>query len=140
MEKISDYHPVIDALYAAEKYAVNDLVDLCRAFLDSNINERTVCDIMENARFFNTTDLHAKCLKFIFQSPCYARTVFKSPEFIRCSRDGIESLMKDDKLPLEEKIIDQSLNAGQRIDARKNMLAHKTLSKYAKCWEVLFFM
>ena len=109
MEKISDYHPVIDALYAAEKYAVNDLVDLCRVFLESNKSEETVCDIMENARFFNTTDLHAKCLKFIFQSPCYARNVFKSPEFIRCSRDGIESLMKDDKLPLEEKIIDQSL-------------------------------
>nr|XP_022307461.1 BTB/POZ domain-containing protein 6-like [Crassostrea virginica] len=100
---------VIGALYAAEKYAVNDFVDLCRAFLDSNINERTVCHIMENARFFNMTDLHAKCLKFIFQLPFYARSVFKSSGFIRCSRDGIESLIKDDKLPLEEEIIYQSL-------------------------------
>ena len=100
---------VIGTLYAAEKYGVTNLVDHCRAFLESNISEGTVCDIMENARFFNMTDLHAKCLKFIFQSPCYARNVFKSSGFIRCSRDGIESIIKDDKLPLEEEIIYQSL-------------------------------
>ena len=100
---------VIGTLYAAEKYAVTDLVDLCRAFLESNISEGTVCDIMENARFFNMTDLHAKCLKFIFQSPCYAWNVFKSSGFIRCSRDGIELLIKDDELPLEEEIVYQSL-------------------------------
>nr|XP_022310904.1 BTB/POZ domain-containing protein 6-like [Crassostrea virginica] len=100
---------VTGTLYAAEKYAVTDLVDLCRAFLESNMCERTVCDIMENARFFSMTDLHAKCLTFIFQSPCYARIVFKSSGFLRCSRDGIESLIKDDELPLEEEIIYQSL-------------------------------
>ena len=100
---------VIGTLYAAEKYGVTNLVDHCRAFLVSNISEGTVCDIVENARFFNMTDLHAKCLKFIFQSPCYARNVFKSSGFIRCSRDVIESLIKDDKLPLEEEIIYQSL-------------------------------
>ena len=100
---------VIGTLYAAEKYGVTNLVDLCRAFLESNICERTVCDIMENARIFNMKDLHAKCLKFIFQSPCYARNVFKSSGFIRCSRDGIESIIKDNKLPLEEEIVYQSL-------------------------------
>ena len=100
---------VIGTLYAAEKYNVTDLVELCRDFLQFNITEGTVCDIMENARIFNMTNLFAKCREFILQSEYFATNIFESSGFLWCSRDCMASLIKDDKLPLQEEIIYQSL-------------------------------
>ena len=100
---------VIGTLYTAEKYAVTDLVNLCRSFLETNITEETVCDIMENARIFNMTDLLTKCMDFIFQSQSCAKMVFESSGFIRCGRECLMPLVKADELPLREEIIYKSL-------------------------------
>lgn len=100
---------VIGTLYTAEKYAVTDLVNLCRSFLETNITEETVCDIMENARIFNMTDLLTKCMHFIFQSESCARKVFESSGFLQCSRECLVPLVKADELPLKEEIIYKSL-------------------------------
>ena len=100
---------VIGTLYTAEKYAVTDLVNLCRSFLATNITEETVCDIMENARIFNMTDLLTKCVHFIYQLSSCARKVFESSGFLQCSRECLIPLVKADELPLREKIVYQSL-------------------------------
>ena len=100
---------VIGTLYAAEKYAVKELVNLCRSYLESNINEETVCDILENSRIFSMTDLFSKCMTFIFRSKFCAEKVFESQGFLQCSRECLEILIKDDKLPLPEETVFISL-------------------------------
>ena len=100
---------VIGTLYTAEKYAVTDLVNLCRSFLETTITEETVCDVMQNARIFNMTDLLTKCMDFIFQSQSCARKVFESSGFLQCSRECLVHLVKADELPLKEDIIYKSL-------------------------------
>ena len=100
---------VIGTLYTAEKYAVTDLVNLCRSFLETNITEETVCDIMENARIFNMTDLLTKCVHFIYQSSSCARKVFESSGFLQCSRECLIPLVKADELPLREEVVYKSL-------------------------------
>nr|XP_022307251.1 BTB/POZ domain-containing protein 6-like isoform X1 [Crassostrea virginica] len=100
---------VTGTLYAAEKYAVKELVSLCRSYLESNINEETVCAILENSRIFSMTNLFSKCMTFIFRSKSCAEKVFESQGFLQCSRECLEFLIKDDKLPLPEEMIYKSL-------------------------------
>ena len=100
---------VIGTLYTAEKYAVTGLVKLCQRFLESNITEETVCEIIENARIFNMKDSFTKCLHFICKSQSCAQKVFESSGFLRCSRESLVSLVKADELPLDDKMIYQSL-------------------------------
>nr|XP_022307254.1 BTB/POZ domain-containing protein 6-like isoform X4 [Crassostrea virginica] len=100
---------VIGTLYAAEKYAVKELVNLCRSYLESSINEETVCDILEIFRIFSMTDLFSKCMTFIFRSKSCAEKVFESQGFLQCSRECLESLIKDDELPLPEETVYNSL-------------------------------
>lgn len=77
-----DESNVISVLYAGEKYAVSELVGVCKSFLESNITEGNVCYIMENARMFNIAELLTKCKNFIFCTKSVARRVFESCAFL----------------------------------------------------------
>lgn len=100
-------HSVIGTLYAADKYDVTDLVEICRSFLESNIKEDTVCVIMENAKMFNMADLYSKCKTFIFN--CSDTTVFDSPGFLDLGKECLKGIIESDDLPLDETLIYQSL-------------------------------
>ncbi|XP_052694048.1 BTB/POZ domain-containing protein 6-like [Crassostrea angulata] len=100
---------VITTLYAAEKYAVTELVGICQSFLESKIAADNVCVIMENARMFNMADLLTKCKDFIFVTGYVASRVFESDSFLDLKREILLSLVESDELPLEENFIYQSL-------------------------------
>lgn len=102
-------HNVIGTLYAAEKYDVTDLVDICRSYLESNMAESTVCVIMENARVFNMAELFSKCVNFILHCEDTSKMVFDSPGFLQLRRECLKALVEADDLPLDEAFIYQSL-------------------------------
>lgn len=104
-----DESNVISVLYAGEKYAVSELVEVCKSFLESNITEDSVCYIMENARMFNIAELLTKCKNFIFCTEYVARRVFESCGFLEPRREILLSLVESDELPLDEYFIYQSL-------------------------------
>lgn len=104
-----DESNVISVLYAGEKYAVSELVEVCKSFLESNITEDSVCYIMENARMFNIAELLTKCKNFIFCTESVARRVFESCGFLELRREILLSLVESDELPLDEYFIYQSL-------------------------------
>lgn len=104
-----DESNVISVLYAGEKYAVSELVEVCKSFLESNITEDSVCYIMENARMFNIAELFTKCKNFIFCTESVARRVFESCGFLELRREILLSLVESDELPLDEYFIYQSL-------------------------------
>lgn len=104
-----DESNVISVLYAGEKYAVSELVEVCKSFLESNITEDSVCYIMENARMFNIAELLTKCKNFIFCTESVAKRVFESCGFLELRREILLSLVESDELPLDEYFIYQSL-------------------------------
>lgn len=104
-----DETTVITTLYAAEKYAVTELVGICQSFLESKMAVDNVCVIMENARMFNMADLLTKCKGFIFVTGYVASRVFESDSFLDLKREILLSLVESDELPLEENFIYQSL-------------------------------
>lgn len=104
-----DESNVISVLYAAEKYAVSELVGVCKSFLESYITEDNVCVIMENARMFNIAELLTKCKNFIFGTESVAKRVFKSGGFLELRRETLLSLVESDELPLDEYFIYQSI-------------------------------
>lgn len=104
-----DETTVITTLYAAEKYAVTELVGICQTFLESKMAADNVCVIMENARMFSMAQLLKKCKDFIFDTGSDARRVFESDGFLDLKRENLLSLVESDELPLEEEFIYQSL-------------------------------
>lgn len=116
---INEYN-VISTLYAAEKYDVMGLVEICRSYLESNITESTVCVIMENARMFNMTELFTKCINFVFRCKDSAKTVFVSPGFLDLKSECLKYLVESDDLTLDETCIYQSLIRWARHNCEKN--------------------
>lgn len=104
-----DETTVITTLYAAEKYAVTELVGICQSFLESKMAADNVCVIMENARIFSMTQLLKTCKDFIFDTGYEARRVFESDGFLDLKREILLSLVESDELPLEENFIYKSL-------------------------------
>lgn len=117
--KIINENNVIGALYAAEKYGVSDLVDICRSYLESNIGESTVCVIMENARIFNMANLLSKCINFIFHCEYASKRIFSSPGFLDLSRKCLKALVESDDLILDETFIYRSLIRWARYNCEK---------------------
>lgn len=97
-----DETTVITTLYAAEKYAVTELVEICQSFLESKMAVDNVCVIMENARMFNMADLYTKCKDFIFDNVSVARRVFESDGFLDIQREILLSLVESDEYPLKK--------------------------------------
>lgn len=104
-----DESNVISIIYAAEKYAVTELVGICQSFLESKMTEDNVCVIMENARMFNMDQLLTKCKNFIFGVESIARKVFESDGFLDLRKESLSSLVESDELPLVEYFIYQSI-------------------------------
>lgn len=114
-----DETTVITTLYAAEKYAVTELVGICQYFLESEMAVDNVCAILENARMFNMADLLTKCKDFIFDTGYVARRVFESDSFLDLKREILLSLVESDELPLEENFIYQSLTRWAKYNCIK---------------------
>eukprot|EP00105_Crassostrea_gigas_P012703 XP_011428779.1 PREDICTED: BTB/POZ domain-containing protein 6-like [Crassostrea gigas] len=118
-DNIIDETTVITTLYAAEKYAVTELVGICQSFLESEMAADNVCVIVENARMFNMADLLTKCKDFIFDTGYVAKRVFESDGFLDLKRENLLSLVESDELPLEEEFIYQSLTRWAKHNCAK---------------------
>ncbi|XP_061194748.1 BTB/POZ domain-containing protein 6-like [Saccostrea echinata] len=100
---------VLGILYAAEKYGVTNLKDICNSYLENHIGEESVCTIMENAKLFNLNDLLTKCIDFIVQSDATTKTVFESQDFLGLNRECFAALIQLDNLPVNEEFLYKSL-------------------------------
>ena len=57
---------------------------------------------MDKSIEIGTKDITTECLKFICKSSRRTERVFKTPNFLQCSRRLLVTIIKDDTLPLEE--------------------------------------
>ncbi|XP_052782999.1 BTB/POZ domain-containing protein 6-like, partial [Mya arenaria] len=94
---------VMATMYAAKKYDIQPLVNLCKTFLRKNIAVDNVCIILEQALMFEETNLIQLCLSFISKN---VNRVFYSDTFLSMSSEALklvlEKLQETTKLPAEQ--------------------------------------
>lgn len=127
-----DETTVITTLYAAEKYAVTELVGICQSFLESKMAADNVCVIMENARMFSMAQLLTKCKNFIFDIESDARRVFESDGFLDLKRETLLSIAESDELPLEENFIYRSLTRWAKHNCAKERKENPNFTEIRK--------
>ncbi|XP_052226322.1 BTB/POZ domain-containing protein 6-like isoform X3 [Dreissena polymorpha] len=82
---------VLLLLYAAKKYDVPCLENLCRSYMDLNMDPDNVCTILDQAIVFDCADLRCKCLKFITRE---SKTVLKSESFLKITQAGLKEIVQ----------------------------------------------
>ncbi|XP_015916773.1 speckle-type POZ protein-like [Parasteatoda tepidariorum] len=97
------YDMVRNLYMLADKYAVDGLKEDCRDILESELNEGTVCQLLEISHLFKDETLKEKAVKFIKQ---HFSVVSKKPEWIKICKDHPE--MASDVLRIVTSFLDQS--------------------------------
>ncbi|XP_060606522.1 BTB/POZ domain-containing protein 6-B-like [Ruditapes philippinarum] len=90
---------VLPCLYAAKKYNLSGLVKQCSNFLQNNIDENNVCQIIEHAIFYQMNPLQERCLAFIIEN---ASSVLCSQGFMELSHATLLNILKRDELASDE--------------------------------------
>ncbi|XP_061170988.1 BTB/POZ domain-containing protein 6-like [Saccostrea echinata] len=90
---------VIGALYAADKYDVEELMKASKSYLDQNITYETVCTILENAKLFNFENLTEKCMNFIVEN---CNSVLQSPSALGLMKETLSEIVSSKYLNMEE--------------------------------------
>ncbi|KAL5016240.1 hypothetical protein ScPMuIL_005829 [Solemya velum] len=91
-----------DMLYAAKKYSIQGLIDVCIRCLESTMNANNVCSILEQAYFFDELELKRKCLEFIFHQP---KDVIMSSAFNDLTPPCLMEVVRSDELDAKEESI-----------------------------------
>jgi hypothetical protein len=94
-----DGNNVLPCLYAAKKYNLSGLVKQCSDFLQNNIDETNVCQIIEHAILYQMNPLQERCLAFIVEN---ALSVLSSQAFMELSHATLLNILKRDELPMDE--------------------------------------
>jgi len=82
-------------LYAARKYMLSSLVNLCQEQLAKTLKIDNVCTVLEQSRILDLPDLKSQCISFIGQN---TREVVKTENFFQLSRDALEEVIQQDWL------------------------------------------
>ncbi|XP_045209138.2 BTB/POZ domain-containing protein 6-like [Mercenaria mercenaria] len=95
---------VMALMYTAKKYAVQILVDKCRDYLETEINNDNVCTILEQAHLFDEQNLRNNCFTTIFSN---STDVLKSPlkDYQNLCYTCFKELLQSDKLRAREETI-----------------------------------
>nr|XP_042913119.1 TD and POZ domain-containing protein 3-like [Parasteatoda tepidariorum] len=103
--EISDksYDMVRNLYVLADKYAVDGLKEDCRDILEAELNEGTVCQLLEMSHLFTDGTLKEKSVEFVKQ---HFSVVSKKPEWIKICKDHPE--MASDVLRMVTSFLDQS--------------------------------
>ncbi|XP_062570010.1 BTB/POZ domain-containing protein 2-like [Saccostrea cucullata] len=111
---------VIGALYAAEKYDVEELKKASQSYLDENIRTETVCVILESAKLFKFESLNEKCMDFI-EKNCVS--VFQSPSALGLMKETLSEVVSSENLDIEEiEIYHFLIKWAENKCERKNMV------------------
>ena len=109
----------MSVLYAAKKYMLPTLSKRCTEFMERNINEETVCMLLEQSAFFGEDKLKQKCLSYIKR---HAEAVLKSEAFARITHRTLLQLVECEKLSTSELAIFQAcLTWSQTECVRKDL-------------------
>jgi BTB/POZ domain-containing protein 3/6 len=90
-----DLENVMDVRYAANKYVVPKLEDICSKYLKDHLSARTVCTVSEHASMCDDASLQASCLQFICSN---AAAVLHQSGIQELRFTNVEKMLKADDL------------------------------------------
>lgn len=86
-----DLESVFFIHYAADKYAIEELADECKYFLERNLHADNVCTIIEYGSRYHMDALVNKCMKLVKKD---TEKVFASDDFMSLSQKGLECIIE----------------------------------------------
>ena len=86
-------------LFAAKKFELRGLSDLCFKYLDAQMNTDNVCRIMEQAHIYNESNLYDKCVRFINAN---GNEVLVKPGFGDLCPECVEKIIRPNELVADE--------------------------------------
>ncbi|XP_063396004.1 BTB/POZ domain-containing protein 6-like [Mytilus trossulus] len=118
-DSVVDSDSVMALLYAAKKYSIYSLEDVCKQFLKDNINFDNACLILEQSHAFDEKDLYEECLKFIWKN---GEEILE----MSCVKDLCEKCMQDiiasDALNADEKLVYECVVSWSEIQCIKKKM------------------
>jgi BTB/POZ domain len=82
---------VVQVYYAAEKYDLQLLRQVCQNFLLNSIDSTNALDLLNKFHHYNVLEINEKCLSIILDDPL---KFFKKPEFLAASIGVVRSIFK----------------------------------------------
>ncbi|XP_059143058.1 BTB/POZ domain-containing protein 19-like [Physella acuta] len=89
----------LDVLATSLEYGLDGLRDLCVDYLENKLSVSNACDVMQAAVTYNQNDLKEKALDFIEDN---TEEVFKSKSFQEISEDTLVSILRSNRLNMDE--------------------------------------
>lgn len=126
---------VMACLYAAKKYALGGLIEMCTTFFENAIAIGNVCTLHEQAMFYGETSLKAKCFEYIVANP---NDVFKTNGFRKLSYDSLLSILTCDHLSSDESMNFSAAKDWAYVQCKEKNLDAKPEHIRACLGEVLF--
>ncbi|XP_041361154.1 BTB/POZ domain-containing protein 2-like [Gigantopelta aegis] len=96
---------VMYLLYLAIKYSTGKLEDVCLKFLNTFLNAKNVCTILEQAKFFNADGLRNTAIKYIMEN---GKSAMESSDFLNLSQTSVLDVVKSDDLQVDEEEVFQA--------------------------------
>lgn len=90
---------VTSMLFAAKKFDLQGLSDLCFKYLDAEMNTDNVCRVMEQAHIYNENGLYDKCLRFVSAN---GNEVIVKPAFGELCPECVEKIIRQNDLNADE--------------------------------------
>lgn len=118
LESVED---AIKIFYAARKYDVADVEDICESFLYTKIEPNNVCQIFEFGKFFEKSELREICMAVIRQK---TSDVFNSNGFLEAELSTIYTIFEQDELFISSEL--ELFDALNRYAIKNNLIKVRT--------------
>lgn len=107
---------VATMLYAAKKFQLKGLTNLCFQFLDAEMHDETVSKIMEQAHIYSETGLYEKCLRYTLTN---GNAVLRKPGFADLCSDCVARIIKSDDLRASEEAVFEGCMTWANAECRR---------------------
>ena len=104
-------------LFAAKKFQLQGLSDLCFKFLEAEMNTDNVCRIMEQAHIYSESVLYDKCLRFI---NFHGNEVLTKPTFGELCSECVDKIIRPNDLNADEDKVFEGCMIWANAECRKN--------------------
>ncbi|XP_060574090.1 BTB/POZ domain-containing protein 6-like [Ruditapes philippinarum] len=128
---------VLPLLYAAKKYSVNKLVRKCLEFLDKGRSPENICDILEQAHFYNENDFREKSVRYILDN---AKSVLGDSTFLELCQDCVKMIITYDELQADERTVLEAVTSWGEHQCQKQNLEKNHVNLRSVLGDILYLV
>ena len=128
---------VTPMLYAAKKFQLQGLSNLCFSFLEAEMNTDNVCRIMEQAHIYSENALYDKCLRFINLN---GNEVLTKPAFGELCTECVQKIIQPSDLNADEDKVYEGCIIWANAECRKDKKQPTDENRRAMLGDLLFLI